>query len=327
MLNEQEFYEWERTSRDTIDLKRCYIDIAGDLVSGLLLSQIIYWFLPGEHGLKLRVEKEDKLWLAKGRVEWWDECRITPKQFDRAIQILKDGNLVETKRFRFKGSPTIHIWLNIQTLLERVNSNLTKGEKPNQPKGNPDDIPEGELEVDETVKSLTETTPKTKAKTTSDMLYFGEFVNVVLSVPEYKKLVDKFELDGANTLIQALSIGIKSKGYKYKSHYATILNWDRMDNARKAPVPENESEQNGRGEITLTDAPKISEVINRPEYSNEDIQYLDGFCIEYHSLFRIAQCLRGEVEVARGTRDKWRNELLRMGIKVVTTGAQELEEL
>ena len=29
-----EFFRWEQASHDTIDVKRCYIDVAGDLVSG-----------------------------------------------------------------------------------------------------------------------------------------------------------------------------------------------------------------------------------------------------------------------------------------------------
>jgi len=48
-MQTEEFLAWERASRDTIDFKTAYVDVAGDLVSGLLLSQIIYWHLPGEN--------------------------------------------------------------------------------------------------------------------------------------------------------------------------------------------------------------------------------------------------------------------------------------
>jgi len=43
-----EFLSWELTTRDTIDFKKIYVDIAGDLIAGLLLSQIIYWHLPSK---------------------------------------------------------------------------------------------------------------------------------------------------------------------------------------------------------------------------------------------------------------------------------------
>ena len=154
-MNVEEFYEWERASRDVIDVKRCYVDIAGDLASGILLSQIIYWFLPDREGkLKLRIQREGEFWLAKNRTEWWDECRISKKQFDRAITVLRDKGLVTTKRFRFRGSPTVHIRLNVSVVVQGVNSILTKGENPIRPNGN--------MELDERVKSLhTEITTET----------------------------------------------------------------------------------------------------------------------------------------------------------------------
>ena len=56
---------------------------------------------------------------------------------------------------------------------------------------------------------------------------YGEFNNVLLSDDDYKKLIDKFGEKGTKERIEDLSKGIASKGYKYKNHYATILNWDR----------------------------------------------------------------------------------------------------
>jgi hypothetical protein len=158
MQNIQEFLAWEQMSRDTIDVKKVYIDIAEDLVAGILLSQIIYWYLPDQEGkTKLRVEKDGQLWLVKGREDWWEECRISPKQFDRAIAILQKKGLVEKKIFKFNGNPTTHIRLNFDVLIQylsvftqRVKTNLPKGEKPNSPLG--------KNEVDERGKTLTENT-------------------------------------------------------------------------------------------------------------------------------------------------------------------------
>lgn len=196
----EEFFEWEKASRDTIDLKRCYVDIAGDLVSGLLLSQIIYWFLPGEHGQKLRVEKEGLYWLAKGRTEWWEECRISPKQFDRAIKILQDKGLVKSKRFRWKGSPTVHIYLEIETLLEGINSNLTKGENPIQLKVKKRTSQKGKIEVAQKDKSLTETTTKTNIQKTTnrdngDKPHPNQVKEVFIAMKSYYGYPDKTKVD------------------------------------------------------------------------------------------------------------------------------------
>jgi hypothetical protein len=84
---------------------------------------------------KLQVKRDVKTWLAKGRNDWWNECRITAKQFDRSIKVLKNKGLVEIKLFKFRGNPTLHIWLNLPALVKGVKSILTKGKNPFSPKG------------------------------------------------------------------------------------------------------------------------------------------------------------------------------------------------
>ena len=61
-----------------------------------------------------------------------------------------------------------------------------------------------------------------------DKKVYGEFENVYLTNGEYNKLTTKYTEIKAKELIERLSSGIASKGYKYKSHYATILTWERM---------------------------------------------------------------------------------------------------
>jgi len=56
-------------------------------------------------------------------------------------------------------------------------------------------------------------------------LQFLDFVR--LTSDEYDKLCRKFGKEGTDARISELNDGIGSKGYKYKSHYHTILSWDR----------------------------------------------------------------------------------------------------
>lgn len=63
---------------------------------------------------------------------------------------------------------------------------------------------------------------------------YGEFQNVLLTEDEYRKL----EKSNLLSYIEKLSSYIASKGKKYKSHYATILNWYRKDNPNSKPIPE-----------------------------------------------------------------------------------------
>ena len=150
MFNFKDFLLWEQTSRDTVDVKKIYIDIAGDLVAGVLLSQIIFWFLPNQEGkTKLRVEKEGELWLAKEREDWWDECRISVKQFDRAISLLQEKNLVEKRIFMFNSKPTVHLRLNLSTLTkylsEKIQGEAEQGGKTLLPKGEKRNCPKGKF--------------------------------------------------------------------------------------------------------------------------------------------------------------------------------------
>lgn len=128
MDNVGNFILWEAASRDTIDFKRIYVDIVGDLIAGLLLSQIVFWNLPSKDGKKnkLTVYKKDKLWLAKQRSDWWDEIRITPRQYDRAIKKLKEKDLVEVWNTMYNGQRTPHIWLNIDRLTKLINVQIDK---------------------------------------------------------------------------------------------------------------------------------------------------------------------------------------------------------
>lgn len=162
-------------------LHKPYVDMTGDLIAGLLFSQIMYWCMPNNEGkTRLRVKHENVLWLAKTREDWYSEIRISPKQYDRAIKILKDKGLVETKLFRFGGSPTVHIRPNLDTynrlveewLADKVRKILEEeSSKPIKstilPKGKNPISPKGKMEIDERVISLTgNTTGNTSSNTT-----------------------------------------------------------------------------------------------------------------------------------------------------------------
>jgi len=116
-----DFLSWELTTRDTIDFKKIYVDIAGDLIAGLLLSQIIYWHLPSKNGgSKLKsISRDGHYWIAKSYSGWWDEIRISEYQAKRALKLLSDKGLVETKLFKFAGAPTIHTRLIKECFLEQ----------------------------------------------------------------------------------------------------------------------------------------------------------------------------------------------------------------
>ena len=72
---------------------------------------------------------------------------------------------------------------------------------------------------------------------------YGECANVNLTDEEYQSLKDKNLL----SLIDELSLYIASKGDKYKSHYATILQWSRKREKEKAPIKETAFTSGAKG--------------------------------------------------------------------------------
>jgi hypothetical protein len=130
----EHFLLWERASRDTLEVKRLYIDMAGDLVAGVVLSQIVYWHLPNRDGqARLQVQREGKRWLAKGRADWWDECRVSPKQADRALDILEARGLIEVRLFQFGKAPTKHVRILPDGFLRAWRAELARSADPAGP--------------------------------------------------------------------------------------------------------------------------------------------------------------------------------------------------
>lgn len=183
--NFREFLAWEKTSRDTVDFKRIYVDMAGDLVAGLMLSQLVYWYLlPDQKGRsRLRVYRDGHWWVAKNRSDWWDEIRVTPKQADRAIKVLVDAGLVVKKNSMFNGKRTPHLRINwnafhdawrrklpeveLDTQLGEGNIGTDQTGTPVLTKESRRSSPKGNTGLDQRVIPITESTPKPTAEMTT----------------------------------------------------------------------------------------------------------------------------------------------------------------
>jgi len=78
-------------------------------------------------------------------------------------------------------------------------------------------------------KLKTEEKPLKQKKKEIKKNKFGEFENVLLSTDEIDKLHSKMGENNTNLFIVKLDGYVESTGKKYKSHYATILNWARKE--------------------------------------------------------------------------------------------------
>lgn len=79
-----------------------------------------------------------------------------------------------------------------------------------------------------------DTKPAEPAKNT-----YGEFGNVKMTTAEFEKFVQAEGAERANALIEELSSYLASSGKKYKSHYATLLNWGRRKDKEGGNKAEN----------------------------------------------------------------------------------------
>ena len=108
IYDKTEFLKWEAATRDTIDVKRVYVDLCDDLVCGVLFSQLLYYFLPvkNDDGTYRAHSKliflDGEYWVAMNRGEWWRECRVAERQVDSCMAIAgvkaeKGGELLPAK--------------------------------------------------------------------------------------------------------------------------------------------------------------------------------------------------------------------------------------
>ena len=72
----------------------------------------------------MRVRKNEHLWIAKLRNDWYEEIRITPKQFDRASTILVNKGLLIKDYFRFNGLRTLHIRMSYDEFVKQWDDQL-----------------------------------------------------------------------------------------------------------------------------------------------------------------------------------------------------------
>lgn len=177
-MNFDTFLEWEQATNDILDFKKVYVDMAGSINAGLMLSHIVYWYLPNAQGeTKLRVYRNGHHWIACRRYEWWERIRLNIKQADSALKALEQRGLIKKQTFKFNGEPTVHVRL-VKAVFVRhwqqalhfppQNPNLPKQDKSNSSNGiNHHAVEEEVIYLDEegpytegTTESTADTTPK-----------------------------------------------------------------------------------------------------------------------------------------------------------------------
>jgi len=163
-----EFRNRDQALSRTIAVKTLYVDMTGDLIAGIMLGQIMYWYGNDENGRpRTRIKKKGHECIAKQRTDWYDEIRISPRQVDRSIAILRKKRLISTRNYRFNGLRTMHVFLNKKTFLNLANKEIAAFQKnPVLTKGEDRSLQKVKTEVDKSVRPLTEITTEIVSKNT-----------------------------------------------------------------------------------------------------------------------------------------------------------------
>lgn len=110
-----------------IRLDAILFGMTGDLASSAVLSKLRYWFSKDEYGnTRVKINRFNKLWLAKKDEDWLEDAYVTKKQVKRIKKDLIALGLVETRIMRFNGDPTTHWHLNKDRFVELYNEQLQK---------------------------------------------------------------------------------------------------------------------------------------------------------------------------------------------------------
>lgn len=93
------------------------VDLVDDLATGLMLSQLVYWFTPAKSGKpKLQVEQGGRRWMTRTYREWHETCRISERQCRRSVKLLTEMGLIEVQFRMINRVLTPHVWLDLSRL-------------------------------------------------------------------------------------------------------------------------------------------------------------------------------------------------------------------
>lgn len=166
----------------------------------------------------------------------------TLKTISKCTEELVQLGVIEKKhRLTKSGSPTSNLYQIKEVGYEmggRVNDDPRVGASNDPRWGNETTLGRG-------VKRPTNYTTELNQLTKPINYTYGELEKVKLSKDEYSKLCERFGYENTTSLIEELDTYIASKGKKYKSHYATLINW------AKRKYNESKSRQK---QITFIDA-------------------------------------------------------------------------
>lgn len=145
------------------------------------------------------------------------------------------------KKYGKKYSNALEAIKNRKAIIENKNDNKTKSKSlsaDGDTREGSQNVPDTETldgPTDKDAQPVGGRATSKPSRTTPPQNSYGEFGNVKMTTAEFEKLVQAEGADRANALIEELSSYLASSGKRYKSHYATLLNWGRRKDKEGEP--------------------------------------------------------------------------------------------
>jgi len=208
---------------------KLYVDqtLRGSCFDELLPDERFVWFgfllLAGDNA-------------CEGKISITEEIGYTNKQISKLLKCKKPliersiGKMIKVNKIKILKNNVIKIvnWRKYQSEYQRQKPYRDSNEKLL------DEVTTGcYKESDRVERDREREGERDKEKKKNKKKYMD---NVYLTEDEHKKLIDKFGKDKTDDYIESLNYYIGSKGKKYKSHYMTILNWDKMNKNKKGKI-------------------------------------------------------------------------------------------
>lgn len=181
-------------------------------------------YVPGKTEFNYKVITVNPGQIVTGRKKIAAICKVNEHKVDRVLKRFESEQMIEQLTSPNKRLITVVNWSLYQ-------NGEQQNEQPiEQHMSNIRATDEQHMSTIEERKNIRiKEVKKNNKKSDVNKLQFGQFNNVMLTEEEHQKIIT----DGLVDYIQRLDQYIESKGAKYKSHYATILQWSLKDGDRK----------------------------------------------------------------------------------------------
>ena len=120
---------WEDESKlGKLMIRPEYIKVAGGLVGGVLLSQIVYWFRPKQGGkISASLFREGRRWVAKTHAQWAEECGIGLYEVKAQLAKFEQQGWIIQRFWKFGNRPMYFVSLELEKLMASVKNSPPDG--------------------------------------------------------------------------------------------------------------------------------------------------------------------------------------------------------